>query len=149
MNKNHIKTFCLLLCGIFLGAGCSSDNVKLEGKVWDAHKDPSTNLIVIDGPASDGIVWAQSEPDNVAECDNDGNYELELEAPFSIGSTPSRVYTLIANYQGSDEQISVTASLGETNQVRDFVIYEHHEESWESPRDSENEEGDGGDIPEL
>ncbi len=146
-KKQYIKPIILLLIGVFLVSGCSSDSIVLEGVVYEGEVSEMTGEVSIVGPASGARVWAIDEPDNVAECDSEGFYEIQLEAPFTIGSTPTRIITLIANYRAKDEQIGVEAKLGETNQVRDFLVWQHHEECFESPRDTNDEEDQDFELP--
>lgn len=128
MLKGNIKLLIVLL--IIAASGCARQDVKFEGKVYEGFVDKD-GLVTLLGPATTAEVWAESTPSVVVEVDDNGDYLLSLRAPFSIGSAPVKEYTLIATRGGSlggaDEKIIVKGVIGETNKVRDFLLYQHTE----------------------
>ena len=125
------KYFVILAAALAV-TGCQKKEIKFSGRVLEGVWNDVQERVDVTGIVAGAKVWEEMEPSEYAVSDANGEYTLVLEAPFTIGAMPQKEYKLLASgVNGFDDRITVYGIMGKTNQVRDFLLYEHNKEEWQ------------------
>ena len=126
------KNLILFTLSLAVLTGCQKKEIVFEGKVLEGIWNEDLNRVDVEGVVPGAKIWDELNPSVYAVSDANGEYSLTLESSFTLGALPMKEYKLIsAGGNGFDDRVTVYGIIGKTNQVRDFLLYEHYKETWD------------------